>query len=70
MARSVYAMARAVRARAWPCSRVLADRRERDRVQLRVCNMICAKAALICKAGSILCHMVRGVRVRRVRLNQ
>ena len=35
MARSVYAMARAVRARAWPCSRVLADRRERDRVQLR-----------------------------------
>ena len=37
---------------------------------LLVCNMICANGALMCKAGSMLFHMARGVRVRRVRLNQ
>jgi purine-cytosine permease-like protein len=35
-----------------------------------LCNVICAGCALMGKAGSIVCHMVRGVRVRWVKLNQ
>ena len=57
MARCLCALARALRVHARPRQRVLAGHPKRVRVQLRVapwlmCSVICAKHALMCKAGS------------------
>ena len=35
-----------------------------------VCSVVCAKSAAESKAGNIVCHMVCGVRVRWVKLDQ